>query len=845
MITRKFTATATAVLALSREHAIRLESNVITTTHMMLAILQKGGFQVFDTLSRLDVDMRLLASQLEEVAREESPKKPYSAEDLVMDKDASNIMKLSVLSAMEQKSDSVDSMHFLLAITRKSDSEASRLLACQHVTYDVLRKTISGDANMHLQEDDEDGDEMFEDGMPDEPSSSSREKKATVVDTKRGQNGTPTLDTFGTDLTDAARQGILDPCVGREKEVERVAQILSRRKKNNPILIGEPGVGKSAIVEGLAQRIVERKIARILWDRRVVVLDLGSVVAGTKYRGQFEERIRNIIVELQKNPNIIVFIDEIHTMIGAGNSAGQMDAANLLKPALARGEIQCIGATTLDEYRKTIEKDGALERRFQKVLVEPTSQIDTLNILKNLRTRYEEHHNVQYTDEALEACVKLTERYVADRCFPDKAIDAMDEAGSRTHIQNIPASPMVEALEEEIKQLLNKKNEAVNNQNFELAADFRDQQKAAEARLAIVKREWEQSLEEQPQLVDVDDVASVVSMMTGIPVTRLGQEDHDSLRQLDSKLQQHVVGQDEAIHQVARAIKRSRVGLKDPKKPIGTFMFVGPTGVGKTYLAKRLALELFGSEDALIRIDMSEYMEKHTVSRMVGAPPGYVGYDEGGQLTEKVRRRPYSIVLLDEIEKAHQDVFNILLQVMDDGRLTDGNGATIDFRNTIIIMTSNCGTRQLREFGQGVGFDAHHDAAQDKKLAHGLVEKALKKQFAPEFLNRLDDIIYFDQLDLENIKRIVDIEVAPLVGRVADLGYELQLTEAAKVHLAQKGYDVQYGARPLHRAIQTYLEDNLTDVILNQKLTPGQKLVADVSEGNMVITIKKRRTKTK
>ncbi len=626
---------------------------------------------------------------------------------------------------------------------------------------------------------------------------------------------TPVLDNFGTDLTKAAADGLLDPVVGRHDEIERVAQILVRRKKNNPILIGEPGVGKSAIVEGLALRIVQRKIARILWNKRVIVLDMGSVVAGTKYRGQFEERMRTIVNELQKNPDVIVFIDEIHTLIGAGAAAGSMDAANLLKPALARGEVQCIGATTLNEYRKSIEKDGALERRFQKVLVNATTPEETLEILRNLKSRYEEHHNVSYTDEALKACVRLTDRYVCDRSFPDKAIDAMDEAGSSLHIMDIPASPELQNMEREVKRLTDKKNEAIHTQNYELAADYRDQLKTAEKALDYQRKEWESHLKENPQTVDAIHVAAVVSKMTGIPVQRIGEEENERLRNMADRLKAKVIGQDDAIDLIVHSIQRSRIGLKDPARPIGAFMLVGPTGVGKTYLTQMLAEEMFGSTDALIRIDMSEYMEKHTVSRMIGSPPGYVGYDEGGQLTEKVRRQPYSIVLFDEIEKAHHDVFNLLLQVMDEGRLTDGNGTTIDFRNTIIVMTSNSGTRQLKEFGKGVGFAAQTYGAQDSQLARSIVEKSLHKQFAPEFLNRLSDIIYFDQLSQESIMKIVDTELEPLAKRIEDMGHHLEVSDAAKAMLAQKGYDVQYGARPLKRSIQSLLEDPLCQLLLD------------------------------
>ena len=634
-------------------------------------------------------------------------------------------------------------------------------------------------------------------------------------------SGTPALDTFGTDLTQAAAEGLLDPVVGREREIQRVAQILCRRKKNNPILIGQPGAGKSAIVEGLALRITQHKVARLLFDKRIIVLDLAGVVAGTKYRGQFEERLKAIINELHEHPEIILFIDEIHTLIGAGSAAGTMDAANMLKPALARGEVQCIGATTIDEYKKSIEKDGALERRFQKVLVEPTSVEETIQILQNIKERYEEHHNVRYTDEALRACVTLTDRYMTDRCLPDKAIDAMDEAGSRAHLTNLPVSHDILRTEELCLNLMELKNQAVAKQNFELAAEYRDQLTNEQERLAQLKRDWDHQLSEVREPINEADIADVVSMMTGIPVQRVGESENERLRHLGTNLKSAVVGQDDAVDKLVHAIQRSRVGLKDPNKPIGTFMFLGPTGVGKTYLTKRLAVELFGTEDALIRVDMSEYMEKHTVSRMVGAPPGYVGYEEGGQLTDRVRRKPYSIVLLDEIEKAHHDIFNVLLQVMDEGRLTDGNGTTIDFRNTVVIMTSNTGTRQLKEFGQGIGFTAGGDTA-NREHAHSIIQKTLQRQFSPEFLNRLDDIIFFDQLSPESLQQIVDIEIRPLQKRIEAMGYHLQLTDTARQWLAKKGYDVQFGARPLKRLLQTAVEDPFCQFILDGKIAAGQ-----------------------
>ena len=819
------------MLSLSREEALRLYNDKVTPVHMMLGMIRFGRGHALDALNRLGVDLEALKQRLEQVAREESNGRPYSTDEIVLDMTSDRIIRLGVLEAVVSKSDVVDMEHILLGILREQKNRVSEVLAEQNVTYPGLAKMLNPELNIQdgygftEDEDDEDGD-----GTP----NATQGGVETASANQKPGSQTPVLDKYGTDLTQAASEHLLDPVVGREREIERVAQILSRRKKNNPILIGEPGVGKSAIVEGLAQRIVEHRISRMLWDKRVVVLDLGAVVAGTKYRGQFEERMRAIMLELQKHPEVIVFIDEIHTLIGAGSAAGTMDAANMLKPALSRGEIQCIGATTLDEYRKSIEKDGALERRFQKVLVSPTTSEETLQILQNLKSRYESHHNVRYTDEALEACVRLTERYVSDRCFPDKAIDAMDEAGSRLHIMNVPVSPDVEFMEKQASELKDLKERAIKAEEFKMAAEYNDQLKTLSAALEQKKREWEATLKDERQTVDEEHVANVVSMMTGIPVQRIGQEEHNRLRHLDESLRRQVIGQDDAIRTITRAIQRSRVGLKDPTKPIGTFLLVGPTGVGKTYLTKKLAEEMFGSDKSLIRIDMSEYGEKHTVSRMVGAPPGYVGYEEGGQLTEKVRRQPYSIVLLDEIEKAHHDVFNILLQVMDEGRLTDGNGTTIDFRNTIIIMTSNCGTRQLKDFGQGIGFSAPADISQDRAKARSVIQKSINKLFAPEFLNRLDDIVFFDQLSEESIKQIVDIEVAPLSKRIAEMGYTLQLTDAAKALLARKGYDVQYGARPLKRALQTLLEDPICELLISdQAPQPGATITAD-AEGDSI-----------
>ncbi len=742
------------------------------------------------------------------------------------------LIKLGALEARMLKSADVRPEHLLLAMFHNSEICAMPFMAelrSSGLTYETLYKIVADNgagASPSMGADFADDDDDVAEELPRDNSQPSQEtaKSAGPATARRG-NDTPVLDKFGVDMTRAAEEGRLDPVVGREVEIERLAQILSRRKKNNPVLIGEPGVGKSAIVEGLALRIVQRKVSRILFGKRVISLDMASIVAGTKYRGQFE-RIKAILTELSKNKDVILFIDEIHTIVGAGNTAGSMDAANMLKPALARGEIQCIGATTLDEYRTSIEKDGALERRFQKVMVEPTSPQETLTILHNIKEKYENHHNVRYTEAALEACVKLTERYVSDRTFPDKAIDAMDEAGSRVHITNITVPAEIEALEEQVCQAEQSKLNAVRAQNFEQAASFRDKEQHLRTDLDEAQARWEEEMRNCRVTVDHDKVAEVVAMMTGVPVQRIAQAEGHRLLEMDNALRGSVIGQDNAVEKMVKAIRRNRVGLKDPNKPIGTFMFLGPTGVGKTHLAKKLAQYLFDSADTLIRVDMSEYMEKFSVSRLVGAPPGYVGYEEGGQLTEKVRRRPYSVVLLDEIEKAHPDVFNLLLQVMDEGRLTDSLGRKVDFKNTIVIMTSNIGTRQLKDFGSGVGFNTREV---DKEYTHGVLQKALNKAFSPEFLNRIDDIIMFDSLDKDAICRIIDIELDGFYRRIADLGYSLTITETAKNYIAGKGYDVQFGARPLKRAIQKYLEDPLAELII------GSQLSADGSQKASIV----------
>ena len=805
----KFSNDMASVFNFSKEEAERTECDNVSPEHLLLGILRQNVSKATRMMYKVQPDLLSLKRHLEKVARERKVATVPDRNSLELNREATRLMRLSVLEARAQHSEEVDTEHLLRAMLKDQGSPIQQLLE----EHGLTRENVYGDVKdgySHL--DDEDESEKSDGRF--ETSGSIDKDSSTLTMKKISKSGTPVLDNFCTDLTAKARKGEPDPVVGREKEMERVAQILSRRKKNNPILIGEPGVGKSAIVEGLAQRIVERKVARQLWGKRILTLDMASMVAGTKFRGQFEERVRNLLQELEANPDVIIYIDEIHTIIGAGGSQGSMDAANMLKPALARGQMQCIGATTIDEFRKTIEKDGALDRRFQKIIVAQSTAEETLQILYRLRPAYEKHHKVQYTDEALDACVRLTQRYVSDRSFPDKAIDAMDESGARMHIFNIPANMEIDNLETELRDIEERKNMAIKSQNYEAAADLRDELQMKSEQLEQLQRAWVEEQEQNHTLVTEDTVAQVVSIMTGIPAHRIGDEENTRLRQLHKNLHDCVVGQDEAVQKVARAIQRSRVGLKDPNRPIGTFLFVGPTGVGKTYLTKRLAVEMFGSEASLIRIDMSEYGEKHTVSRMMGAPPGYVGYEEGGQLTERVRRKPYSIVLLDEIEKAHPDVFNILLQVMDEGRLTDGNGTTIDFRNTIIIMTSNSGTRQIKDFGTGIGFQKRSTDEDRKQQTRSIVEKALKKQFAPEFLNRLDDIVYFDQLSREDIRRITDIELKPLLRRIKEMGYTLELSDKTIEQIATEGYDVQYGARPLRRAIQRIIEDPICEMLL-------------------------------
>ena len=843
-MTSQFSPKVSEIRAFSREEAARLSSTSVTPEHLLLGMMRQNDGPVSDVFKRLNINKEDIKFSLEmNVQQSEGFIHPENPNNLELNDNASNILKLAVLEARLQHVESVDLQHVLLAILHDRGNNGARKVLEEHnMNYDnvqdILKPKDVQNPTQTPQASQPAPTPQPQDALmlPEDDEEESLYKKNertsnTTTDKPKEKSKTPVLDNFSTDLTKAALDGKLDPCVGREQEIQRVMEILGRRKKNNPILIGEPGVGKSAIVEGLAQLIAQRKCSPMFFNKRIVSLDMTGVVAGTKYRGQFEERIRALLKEIEQNPNIIVFIDEIHTIIGAGSTPGSMDAANIMKPALARGTIQCIGATTLDEYRNSIEKDGALERRFQKVLVEPTNVEQTLQILYNVKDRYEEHHHVTFTDDAIRACVTLTERYITDRAQPDKAIDAMDETGARVHLKNAQIPPEIEAIEKQLDEVRNKKHEAVVNQNYELAASYRDNQVQLEQQLAEVQRTWTEDNNEKRQTVTEAEVSDVVSMMTGIPVQRMAENEGVRLKNMAPTLKSCVIAQDNAIDKMVKAIQRNRVGLKAPNHPIGAFMFLGPTGVGKTYLAKKLAEQMFGSADALIRVDMSEYTESFNVSRLIGAPPGYVGYEEGGQLTERVRRKPYSIVLLDEIEKAHGNVFNLLLQVLDEGRLTDGNGRFVDFRNTVIIMTSNAGTRQLKEFGNGIGFTAStfglNMNEKDREHARSIVQKALSKQFSPEFLNRLDEIITFDQLDLDAIKRIIDVELKSVFKRIGDMGYQIQLSDAAKEFVATKGYDVQFGARPLKRAIQNYIEDGICELILADTISQGDTIAID------------------
>lgn len=819
------------LLVFARKEADRLSSQAICPEHILLGVLHDDSGKAAEFLKHLNINYTSLKETVEHRIIDEYRYESASDSEISLTEQASNILRLAVLEARLQHSQMVDVHHVLLAILHdKAHTAAKEILNDNNIKYEdmqnyLAQKTNSGPVDGLFMSDDDEGE------TPEYDNRSDRDTAAATKG-KDAMGGTPVIDNFSVDLTRAAAEGKLDPVVGRDEQILRVTEILCRRKKNNPILIGEPGVGKSAIVEGLAQMIVEQKTSPLLFNKRLINLDLTAIVAGTKYRGQFEERIRALLKELENNPDIIVFIDEIHTMIGAGSTPGSMDAANIMKPALARGTIQCIGATTFDEYRNSIEKDGALERRFQKVLVEPTSAEDTLCILQNIKSRYEEHHHVEYTDEALKACVRLADRYISDRSFPDKAIDVLDEAGSHVHLSHATIPAEIRQAQRELTEIKDKKQSAAKKQNFELAISYRDRELVLEKELADMRSKWMSGESEQREKVSEADIAEVVATMTGVPVRRISEGETAQLKTLAATLKQTVIAQDEAVEKVSKAIMRNRVGLKSPNQPIGVFMFLGPTGVGKTHLAKKIAEHLFGSTDSLIRIDMSEYAESFTTSRLVGAPPGYVGYNEGGQLSEKVRRHPYSVVLLDEIEKAHSNVFNMLLQVLDEGRLTDGNGRLVDFRNTIIIMTSNAGTRQLKDFGRGIGFSKRNILGadldeDDKRYARDIIMKSLSKQFAPEFLNRLDDVITFDQLSIEALEKIVDIQLADLSARLLSMGYRLSITDAAKSFIANHGYDVQFGARPLRRAIQTYIEDKLSEALISEEFTPGQTIVID------------------
>lgn len=825
----KFSPKINDIISYSREEAIRLGNEIVTTDHLFLGLLRDGDSKAIQLLNSFSIDLIDIRKKIELNLKKDEPLHMNEIDQLPISKGVDRTIKIMSLEAVSLKSKVIDSVHLLLAIMKDETSYSANLLSEYGLDYDVIKMMIQNAApRMQSDSDDDDDDRRYFGASRMNPSNQD----------KMSNSDTPFLDNFGIDLTKAAEEGRLDPIVGREMEIERLSQILSRRKKNNPVLIGDPGVGKSVIVEGLATKIVQRKVSRILFDKRIIALDLAALVAGTKYRGQFEERIKAILNEIAKNPNIILFLDEIHTMVGAGGATGSLDAASMLKPALARGEIQCIGTTTLDEYRQYIEKDGALERRFQKIIVEPTTIEQTIVILNNIKERYEDHHSVIYSPAALEACVKLTDRYITDRLLPDKAIDAMDEAGSRVHIKNIKVPQTLVKLEEDLENIRKEKQNAVKQQKFEVAAKLRDTERTLQSKIQEEKEKWEQEMYKNREVVTEENVAEVVAMMTGIPVQRIAQSEGNRLLNMFDEIKSKIIGQDEAIKKIVKAIQRNRAGLKDPNKPIGSFIFLGPTGVGKTQLAKVLAEYLFDNSDNLIRIDMSEYMEKFSVSRLVGAPPGYIGYEEGGQLTEKVRRRPYSVVLLDEIEKAHPDVFHILLQVLDEGRLTDSLGRRVDFKNTIIIMTSNIGTRQLQEYGRGIGFETNAKKSSLNAQTKSIIENALRKTFAPEFLNRIDDVVMFNSLTKENINKIIDIELKGLLDRVKQMGYEIKISPKAKEYVADKGFDIQYGARPLKRALQKYIEDPLAEAIIKYQPKAGDVLMIGYSQKNDDLTFK-------
>ena len=815
------------IISYSREEALRLGNDFIGTEHLLLGLIREGENTAIRILKSFNVDLYELRKEVEQAVKDKTGKNIANINSLPLTKQAEKVIRVTVLESKALKSATVETEHLLLSILKNKENIATQILNQFDVDYDLFRQElgIAKPNDPRAEFSDENEDDFDEEKKYAQSKGGSKQAGAA-------KSKTPVLDNFGRDITKLAEMGALDPIVGRESEIERVSQILSRRKKNNPILIGEPGVGKTAIVEGLALRIVQRKVSRVLFDKRVISLDLAALVAGTKYRGQFEERMKAIMNELEKNRDVILFIDELHTIVGAGGASGSLDASNIFKPALARGELQCIGASTLDEYRMYIEKDGALDRRFQKVIIDPPSVDDTIQILNNIKSKYEEYHNVNYDNEAIDACVKLSDRYITDRLLPDKAIDVMDEVGARVHLKNINVPQNIVDLEQKIEDVKNEKNRVVKSQKFEEAASLRDTEKRLQEDLEKAKAQWEEESKHKRFPIGEEDIAEVISMMTGIPVKRMVQAETEKLRKMAADMKDMVIGQDEAISKVVKAIQRNRVGLKDPKKPIGTFIFLGPTGVGKTELARALARYMFDSEEALIRIDMSEYMEKFTVSRLIGPPPGYVGYEEGGQLTERVRRKPYSVILLDEIEKAHPDIYNILLQVLDDGQLTDGLGRKVDFKNTLIIMTSNIGVRQLKDFGSGVGFTTTARLENEDEANKAVIEKALKKTFSPEFLNRIDDVVIFNSLSKENIFNIIDILMKGVTKRLANLGFSLELSESAKSFLADKGYDQQFGARPLHRAIQKYLEDPLAEEILNMNVKQGDVLIADADSEN-------------
>jgi ATP-dependent Clp protease ATP-binding subunit ClpC len=820
-----FSSQVKEIISFSREEALRLGNDFIGTEHLLLGLIREGENTAVRILKSFNVDLYELRKEIELAVKDKTGKNIANINSLPLTKQAEKVIRVTVLEAKALKSNMVETEHLMLSILKNKENIATQILNQFDVDYDLFRQELgivkSNETRAEFPEENEDDFEEEKKFGAAKPTA----KSASAAKSK-----TPVLDNFGRDITRMAEMGSLDPIVGREKEIERVSQILSRRKKNNPILIGEPGVGKTAIVEGLALRIVQRKVSRVLFDKRVISLDLAALVAGTKYRGQFEERMKAIMNELEKNRDVILFIDEMHTIVGAGGASGSLDASNIFKPALARGELQCIGASTLDEYRMHIEKDGALDRRFQKVVVDPPSVDDTIQILNNIKSKYEDYHNVNYDQDSIDACVKLSDRYITDRLLPDKAIDVMDEVGARVHLKNINVPPTITELEQKIEEVKTEKNKVVKSQKFEEAASLRDTEKKLQEELEKAKVDWEEESKHRRFPISEEDIAEVISMMTGIPVKRMVQAETEKLRRMTDEMKGMVIGQDVAIQKVVKAIQRNRVGLKDPKKPIGTFIFLGPTGVGKTELARALARHMFDSEEALIRIDMSEYMEKFTVSRLIGAPPGYVGYEEGGQLTERVRRKPYSVILLDEIEKAHPDIYNILLQVLDDGQLTDGLGRKVDFKNTLIIMTSNIGVRQLKDFGTGVGFTTAAKMEHEEEANKAVIEKALKKTFSPEFLNRIDDVIIFNSLSKDDIFHIIDILMKGVMKRLINLGFSLELTEKAKTFLADKGYDSQFGARPLHRAIQKYLEDPLAEEILNMNIKAGDVLIADADE---------------